>query len=363
MKVLITGGHVTPALALIDKISDHEIVFVGRKYALSSEDTLSFEYKEVLARKIRFINLETGKFNRDPTVKNFANLFKIFFGFLKGYRIVRQEKPDIVVTFGSYIAVPIAFWSYALGISVYLHEQTIIPGLANRFISFFAKKIFISFEETLRFFQKKKIFLTGNPLRESIFSTIKKPFEIKKDRPVILILGGSLGSHSINMLIKELLRKLLNKYIVIHQIGDTKEYNDFPALKKLRQELPREIRERYFVAKHFFDDEIGYVYSISDLVLSRSGANTFFELIALKKPAILVPLPWSVENEQQKHAEMFEKAGCGEIFNQKRPSSRLYFLIAKMVKNMTWYKENFKNLEKFYLKDATETIKKEIFSK
>ncbi|MBI2051275.1 UDP-N-acetylglucosamine--N-acetylmuramyl-(pentapeptide) pyrophosphoryl-undecaprenol N-acetylglucosamine transferase [Candidatus Roizmanbacteria bacterium] len=361
MKILVTGGHVTPALALLERLKDHEIVFVGRKYALESEQTLSLEYKEITRRNIRFIHLQTGRLNRLVSTATIASVLRIPFGFFQGFRIIKEERPQIILTFGSYLAVPIAFWAYLSEIPVYLHEQTSIPGKANRFIGLFAKKIFVSFPETERFFPKHKVFLTGNPIRTSVFKSKKKPTTFYKDRPVIYVTGGSLGSHGINLHLKNILPALLKKYIVIHQVGDTAKYNDYEMLLNFKEQLPERLKSFYFPKKHFLEEEIGYVYAQADVVVGRAGANTFFELISLEKPAIFIPLPWSAGKEQQKQAEIFQKEGVGEIFPQSEPSERLAVLIDTVVKNLFQYRKNFKNLRRLYKKDAADIILKEIF--
>lgn len=363
MKILITGGHVTPALALIDKLKEHEIIFVGRKYALENEQVLSLEYKEITQKNIKFIDIQTGRITRLPSARTFRNIFKIPLGFYQGFKIIKKEKPDVILSFGSYIAVPIAFWGRVFNIPIYTHEQTSIPGLANKLIGKLAKKIFISFPETSNYFNKNKTILSGNPVRESIKKIIKKPFEITKENFAIFITGGSLGSHSINFHANKIIKKLLRSSIVIHQIGDTKEYDDYSKLAALKKSLPIQLRKKYFIRKHFMENEMGYVYSIADLVIARSGANTFFELLILNKPAIFIPLPWSANKEQQKQAQIFKDAGAGEIFNQSDESERLLVLVNKVLDKLEQYRNNFKNLKYLYKQDAAEVIIKEIFRK
>lgn len=366
MKILITGGHLTPALAVIEEIKKNypeiEIIFVGRKYALDSEKTISLEFKEITKKKIIFIPLQAGRLTRIFSLKSLRSFLKIPLGFINGFFIIKNNQPDIILSFGGYLALPVVIWGYFFRIPIFTHEQTVKPGLANKVIAFFAKKIFLSFEETKKYFNQKKILVTGNPIRETIFKVDRKPFDIKKDRSVIYITGGSLGSHSINQHIKKIINKLLSKYIVIHQTGETKEYHDFEDLIDLKNRLPKKLSKNYYLVKHFFEDEIGYIYSISDLVIGRAGANTFFELINLKIPAIFIPLPWSSGREQQFHAEIFAKNNIGEIFHQIETSDKLLRLIDKMINNLIFYKKNFKKLDFSYKKNASQYIVKEIFS-
>ena len=364
MKILITGGHLAPALAIIEELKNTnpnvEIIFVGRKYALDSEKTISLEYKEIEKLKMKFIPLQAGRLTQILTLKSIRNFLRIPLGFFKAFFIINEERPDKVISFGSYLALPIVIWSAIFKIPIFTHEQTIKPGLANRLISKFAIKIFVAFDEATRYFNLKKTIICGNPVRAAVFKTIKKPFVIKKDRPVIYITGGSLGSHSINEHIKKIISQLLNDYIIVHQVGDTKEYQDFEKLEDLKKLMPGTLKNRYYLRKHFFEDEIGYIYSISDLVVGRSGANTFFELLYLATPALFIPLPWSSGREQQKHAEIFAKKGIGEIFHQIEPSDKLLRLINLMIKNKIKYKENFKKLSTLYKKNAAKIMVSQI---
>lgn len=354
MKLLVTGGHVTPAIAVIEKLSSSvEVVFVGRKYALDQEQTLSFEYKEITKRNIPFINLSAGRLNRSLSLRTFMSVAKIPWGFVRAWQILSQVNPQAVFSFGGYLAFPIAFTAWIRKIPVVTHEQTIRPGLANRLIGRFAQKVFVSFEEASRWFPKAKTQVSGNPVRSAVFKTINKPFDIKKDKPVIYITGGSLGSHSINEHVLALLDVLKKKYIVVHQVGDTKEYRDFEKLVAFED-------VNYIPRKHIADEEIGYVYKMCDVVVGRCGANTIFELIALEKPAVLIPLPWSAHQEQQHHANVLKAAGVAQVFVQSKPSAQLMDIIDEVVENQEIYKRRFSNLRTLYAAEAAQTIAREI---
>lgn len=365
MKLLITGGHLAPALALINELEkikkDVDVIFVGRKYPTDRERTLSLEYKEISKKKLSFVSIEAGRLNRVISLSSVISFLRIPYGFIQALSIINKYRPDKIMSFGGYLALPVVFWGYIFRIPIFTHEQTIRPGLANRIIGFLSKKIFVSFEEVKDNFPKNKTYVSGNPVKPSIFKINKIPFEIKKNHPVIYITGGSLGSHSINLHIKNIITSLLSDFIVIHQVGDTKEYHDYEDLLLIKNSMPKEFQERYFLVKHFFDEEIGYVYNQADLVIGRAGANTFFELLNLNKPALFIPLPWSSGREQQHHAELYIKAGCGEIFHQISPSEKLLRLIHKMNGKISYYKSNFKNLSKFYKKNVSQYLIDEIF--
>ncbi len=366
MKILITGGHVTPALAVIDRMRggpDREntsILYVGRKYALDSEDTYSLEYKEITKRNIPFISLLAGRMTRILSVRSLKNFLKTPAGFIHAFLILISEKPDAILSFGGYIALPVAVAGRVLGIPVYTHEQTIRPGLTNRIIASFSRKFFYSFPEVRDLVKVRNAVLTGNPVRPAVSEVREKPFDITKTGPVLYITGGSLGSHSINVHVRELLGELLKDYTVIHQVGAVKEYNDYEKLSRMRRSLPDDLKARYFPVEHLLDDQIGYVYSLADLVVGRSGANTFFELIQLKIPAVFIPLPWSANKEQQKHAEFFVKYGIGELFEQRENSGKLLETVRKVFKDIGRYRRNFDTLPFQIKRDAADIIIQEI---
>lgn len=360
MKLLLTGGHLAPALAVIDELKSEQykniqIVFVGRKDP-------SLEFEEVTKRSIPFIHLDAGRMSRFISIESIKGLFKAPFGFIQAFQIVKKERPDRILTFGSYIGLPIALAGFLLHIPTYTHEQTIHPGLANRIISRFAKKIYISFPESKTFFNPKKTILTGNPLRKEVTMIIKKPFSFNNVLPVIYITGGSLGSHNLNNRVYLILQDILKIANVIHQTGNVEKYKDYERFSSLQKQLPPSIRDRYIVRKHIYSDEIGYVYSMATVVVGRAGANTISELIALQKPAVLVPLPWSAHQEQQKQAHILVSNGTAELYTESEESDKLYDAIYKVLKHTSEYRHHYKNLETYNREHATETILKDVLS-
>ncbi len=363
MKILVTGGHLMPALSVIDFLTKDkkiEIIFVGRKYNLDSEESYSLEFQEVKRRRLKFIPFTAGRLKKEFSFSAIKNFFLIFVGLVYAVKIILSEKPDRILSFGSFLGFPFTFVGWLLKKPVFIHEQTLNPGFANQFGAFFAKKVFVSFPQAAKFFPQNKTIISGNPIRKEIFSIQTKPFSIEKNRPVIYVTGGSLGSHSLNEHLKKILPALLEKNIVIHQTGNVKQYDDYATFVALQKNLPAMLKKRYFLREHIYSDEIGYIYSLADLVISRSGANIFFELIALKKPAILVPLPWSSRQEQQKQAELFTSLGLGEVFSQFEKSEKLLDLINKMFSNLKSYQKSFNSLASFYKQNAAETIVRHI---
>jgi UDP-N-acetylglucosamine--N-acetylmuramyl-(pentapeptide) pyrophosphoryl-undecaprenol N-acetylglucosamine transferase len=349
MKILVTGGHITPALAVIEelrKIENIQISVVGRND--------SFEYQSIHDKNIKFIYLEPGRLTRVFTFKSLINILRFPVGIIQAIAIVHREKPDKIVSFGGYIAFSIALAAYIFGIPVYTHEQTLIPGMTNSIIARFAKKVFISFPESASYFKRKTV-LTGNPIRTNVFNILHQINIPEMKKPVIYVTGGSMGSHALNLHIENILPKLLETYTVIHQTGSVEKFNDFGRLSEKGF-------GGYFVFKHIHDNQIGYIYSISDIVVCRSGANTITELIALKKPSVLVPLPWAARDEQRAQAKFMHDKGVAEIFEQSSASETLLSEIKNVSENKEKYRHNFSKLETYYHPKAAATIAHEILS-
>lgn len=363
-KILICGGHPTPALATIDELKkkypEISLIFVGRKYAIESERTLSYEYKGCGERNIPFRELQAGRITRLITKSSLLNIVRVPYGFLQALILLLQEKPNTIISFGGYIALPIAFWGWVLQIPIYTHEQTMKPGNANKLIGFFSTKIFVAFEEVLRFFPSHKTEWIGNPVRDIIFSQNSLPFLLDESVPVLYVSGGSLGSHSINLHIFQLLDDLLPFFTIIHQTGDVKEYGDWETAQKYSQKFQKKYPNRYIPLTHVSEKEMGAVYAKSEFVIGRSGANTFFELIALQKPSLFIPLPWSANGEQKAHAEFFKMHGIGEVFDQKNKSEVLLMAIKTFHENISRYLKAFKALPLQLKRDATQTLVQKI---
>ncbi len=363
-KILICGGHPTPALAVIDELQkkypEISILFVGRKYAIESERTLSYEYKGCLDRKITFRELQAGRITRLITKSSMLNLLRVPYGFLQALLLIMKEKPDTIVSFGGYIALPIAFWGWLFQIPVFTHEQTMIPGAANKIVGFFSRKIFVAFESVIHYFPRDKTEWIGNPVREIVFSQNPISFYIDTSVPLLYVTGGSLGSHSINEHIFDLLEKLLPNFAIIHQTGDVKEYGDFEEAQKLKRKYQKIYPDRYVPVSHISDHDIGSVYKNAEFIIGRSGANTFFELIALQKPALFIPLPWSARGEQKAHADFFKEQGIGTVFDQKCNAEDLYGAIQTFHTKIHQHLEAFESLPLQLKRDATQTLVQKI---
>lgn len=317
IKVILTGGHMSPLLAVIGVLSKKaECVVIGRRKTFEEDDTESLEYKILQGKHIKFYDIKAGRMQRKLTRHTLPSLIKVPRAFFNARRILKKERPNAVLTFGGYIGLPVALAAYSLKIPVILHEQTQQAGQTNRLIGRFAKRICLSFPSSSVFFPKDRIVETGNPLRPEIF-VVNKTIKIPGTLPVLFVTGGSSGAHSINQFIEYLLPKILEHFIVIHQTGDSQTHKDFDRLIKIKNSFESPFRERYIVEKFIMPELIGWVYKTADVVLGRSGANTVSELLALKKKAILIPLPHGQKNEQLLNAKMYEESGLGIFIEQK----------------------------------------------
>lgn len=344
MRVLIVaggGGHFVPALAVSDIFpKDWEVLFIGRKYTFEGDSSLSFEYQTAKKLNIPFKTITTGRLQRKFTRHTIVSLFKIPVGFFQSIKIINKFKPDIVLSFGGYLSVPVSFAAYFLHVPIVLHEQTLHAGLANKIVAPLADKICISWKESLKYFSGTKTVLTGNPVRKEILNKHKEQLRVRKSYPVIYITGGSSGSHAFNMLVEGCLEKLLQRYIIVHQTGDAKQFNDFERLQEIKERLPLELKKRYILVKYIDPDKVIEFINQADLVVSRSGINTVTELLYLRKPSLLIPLPYGQKHEQKTNALFMKKMGFAEVADQYllTPDS-FYTLITVIIKDLDNYKK------------------------
>lgn len=324
--ILITGGHATPALAVISELKKRgytNFLWVGHKYNQHGNTEVSAEFKLVNEAGIEFQNLKAGKINRKITISNLlssiVSFFMIFVGLFQSLFIVIKNRPSIIISFGGYLAVPIVISGWLLRIKILTHEQTIVTGLANKVISKFANKVCISWESSRQYFKESKVVLTGNPIRREVFKV--ESDELIKDldpsKPTVYITGGNQGAHEINRRIFEFLPNLLQECNIIHQTGNSSVTNDFAKAKELKAELPGDLQIRYMPVDYVGANDIGSVFNKADIVFARSGANTVGELLALGKLSILMPIPWTSMDEQTKNARILEETGLGFIIIQK----------------------------------------------
>lgn len=346
MKIVIIGGHLSPALCVIDELpKTANLLYIGRKNALEGDKNNSLEFETITGLGIPFENLVTGRLQRTFTKYTIPSLFKTPYGLVRAIVILRKFKPDAVIGFGGYLSFPAVSASRILKIPIVLHEQTLKAGITNKYLSKFADKVCISYETSRKYFPKEKVVLTGNPVRKSILSPIDN-IGLSLEEPIIYITGGSVGSHQINKLVMETLPRLLEKSSVIHQTGGASKFSDFEKLQILKEGLNKGKKEKYLISKYFAPDEVGAIYKIASLVIGRSGINTVSELMAIEKPALLIPLHPSQKNEQLDNAAFFKKLGLGEVIDQKEIDPDFFLrVVHKMLKNLDKYRLKSKKAE------------------
>lgn len=364
-KIVITGGHLTPALAVIERLpkKDWDIIFIGRKYALEGEKTLSVEYKTTRKLGIPFISITAGRVQRSLTRYTLISLLKVPIGLIQSFYWLNKLKPKVILSFGSYVALPVALAGWVLRIPVVTHEQSVVSGLATKIIARFARKVCVSWPQTKEDFPEDKTVLTGNPIRKEIIkkyqvSNIK--YQISDEKlPLIYITGGNLGAHAINEIVSQILPKLLEKYRIIHQCGESETYRDFENLSSIIYHLSPDLRKRCFLTKYVGPEDIGWVLNSADLVISRAGANTVTELAVLGKPAILIPLPWVGQNEQMENARILENMRTAIILPQEKLTSQTLFQhILILIKNIDDYQANAQKAKQLVDSGAVDNLVK-----
>lgn len=361
MRIILTGGHLTPALALLPKLSDeYEILFIGRKHAFEGDEALSMEYKTLKDLGVPFKTITTGRLERRFTFYTIPSLLKVPIGFIQSLMILFQYKPRLVFSFGGYVALPVSLAAFLLGIPIVTHEQTVLGGLSNRIIAPIAKKICISFRESGKYFPAQKTILTGNPLRKELFETPKDEPTISvstKTLPLLYVTGGSSGSHSINILIEQVLETLVRKYVVIHQIGDTIAYKDFDRLCARKEKLSKKMQENYIPLRSVSASELSWIYKQAALLIGRSGANTVYEILSFGVPSLLIPLPWAGKGEQEANARLVENVGLGKMVRQEKLTPNLFLsTLDEMLSKREKFRENASKASQFVIPNADKNI-------
>jgi UDP-N-acetylglucosamine--N-acetylmuramyl-(pentapeptide) pyrophosphoryl-undecaprenol N-acetylglucosamine transferase len=319
MKILFTGGgtggHVFPLVAIAREIrriyprKDLEFYYLGPK------DELSLIY--LTQEDFNIKTIVSGKVRRYFSLENFLDiLFKIPFGFLQSFFIILKMKPDLVFSKGGSGSISVTFSARLLNIPIFIHESDAIPGLSNQETSKWAKKIFTSFPKT-EYFNPDDIKLVGNPIRSEIVNgdavVAGELFNLTFTKPIFLVIGGSQGAEAINDFILLVLNNLLKNYEIIHVCGREN-------LKQVQAEAQVVIDknlEKYYHPIGFLDEEkIKHAYKAADMIISRSGSGSIFEIAAVGKPSILVPLPTAAANHQAKNAYVYANTGAAIVMEQ-----------------------------------------------
>ena len=306
-KIILTGGgtagHVTPNIALMPRLKElgYEISYVG------SYDGIEKKLIEELG--IPYYGISSGKLRRYFDLRNFIDPFKVLRGYFQSKKLMKKLKPDIVFSKGGFVSVPVARAAAKKKIPVILHESDMTPGLANKLALPKATKICCNFPETQKNLPDGKAVVTGTPIRTELFTgdkeAAKKFCGFTDDKPVILFIGGSTGSQVINDTLSACLDELLEKYNIIHLCGKGKanKAND---------------GKNGYVQYEYIKKELADLFALSDIAISRAGANAICELLALRKPNILIPLSLAASRgDQILTAQSFEKSGYSKVIKEE----------------------------------------------
>ena len=306
-RIILTGGgtagHVTPNIALLPRLKelDYDVQYIG------SFDGIEKKLIEELS--IPYYGIASGKLRRYFDPKNFSDPFKVIKGYFQARKLMKRLKPDVIFSKGGFVAVPVVLAAKHRHIPVIIHESDMTPGLANKLSIPSADKICCNFPETLSHLPEGRAFLTGSPIRQELLSGNKlaalKFCGFTANKPVLLIIGGSLGSAAVNAAIRNILPQLLKTFQVIHLCGKDKIDE---SLKNMEG----------YVQYEYIKQELADLFALADVVVSRAGANAICELLALRKPNLLIPLSAAASRgDQILNAASFKRQGFSEVLEEE----------------------------------------------
>lgn len=306
-KIILTGGgtagHVTPNLALLPSLKErgYEIHYIGSYNGI--------ERKLIENAGIPYDGISSGKLRRYFDIKNFTDPFRVIKGYSEALRLMKKYRPDVVFSKGGFVAVPVVLAAKHYKIPAIIHESDMTPGLANKICVPSASKVCCNFPETLKYLPEEKAVLTGSPIRKELLEgdrlTGLQYTGLSAAKPIILVIGGSLGAVAINQAVRSLLPKLLETYQVIHICG--KGNMDENMIGKVG-----------YVQYEFVDAPLRHLFAAADIILSRAGANSICEILALRKPHVLIPLSAAASRgDQILNARSFEKQGFSTVLEEE----------------------------------------------
>lgn len=335
-----TAGHVTPNLALLPRLKEegYEVHYIGSYDGIERKLLEEFD--------VPYYGISSGKLRRYFDPKNFSDPFKVLKGCVEASSLLKKIKPDVVFSKGGFVAVPVVLAAKRRGIPTIIHESDMTPGLANKICIPCAAKICANFPETLKALPPEKAVLTGSPIRTELFSGNRMAglsfCGFTPDKPVLLIIGGSLGSAIVNEAVRNMLSVLLKKFQIIHLCGKG----------KLAPELEG---TQGYVQFEYIKKELCDLMAAADVVVSRAGANAICELLALRKPAVLVPLSAAASRgDQILNAASFEKQGYSYVLKEEELTGPT---LIKAVDTVYDNRETYiRAMEKSPMSNAIETI-------
>lgn len=343
-KIVLTGGgtagHVTPNIALIPELkkAGYDVHYIG------SYDGIEKKLIERLG--IPYYGISSGKLRRYIDIKNLSDPFKVIKGFAQARHLLGKIKPDVVFSKGGFVSVPVVVAAKTRKIPCIIHESDMTPGLANKICIPCATRVCTNFPETMKHIPAQKAVLTGSPIREELFHGDKekglKFCGFDNSKPVILIIGGSLGAVAVNNAVRSILPTLLEKYQVIHLCGKGKTDESL-------------LNTKGYVQYEYIQDELPDLMAAADLIISRAGANAICEILALRKPNILIPLSAEASRgDQILNAASFEKQGYSIVIQENEiTDDKLLEAVNKANKDSAKY---IKAMERSQLNNSIEKI-------
>lgn len=301
-----TGGPVTPLLAVIEKMMQtypsYNYFLIGTKFGPEKKMLAAEKFE----KECYYLSLPAGKWRRYFSINNFIDVFKIIYSFFYSFYYLIKYRPKIIISAGAYVSVPLVYAAYCFKTPIIIHQQDVLPGLANRLMAKVASEIGVSFEESLKYFNKKAS-LIGNPYRQELISKIKlrkndyfQKWNFSKDKPILLVLGGASGSVYINQLIIKVWPVIKDSWQLVHISG----YYNYQTVESSGD---------YKQFKFLSNPDLLSLISCSDLVISRAGLGTITELFALEKPAIIIPMP---NTHQENNAQYLQEKEAAIVYNQ-----------------------------------------------
>jgi len=326
-----TGGHIYPIIAITREIRK---AYAGKKklrfYYIGpkEESTLALLSQEGIRVKFIFAGKIRRYFGIKSSIQNFLDAFRTFIGIFQAFRYLFVLAPDLVFSKGGYGSFPAAFAGRILRIPIFLHESDIAPGLANRTLGKFSAEVFVSYPNTENV-NVSKMFVVGNPTRKELLEATTenahKLFKITSEKPIILILGGSQGAQRINNLILNILSQLLENFEIIHQTGP-KNFKEVKAEAEVM--MDKKLKKFYHPVPSLDEKELKHAYKICNFIISRAGSGIIFEIAAVSKPSILIPIPKSAQSHQVKNAYAYSKNGACMVIEEANLTS--YFFLSTL---------------------------------
>ena len=353
MRVIIsaggTGGHIYPALAIINKIKEmdpkSEFLYIGTHNRMEKDIVPKYG--------IPFKQIEMYGLNRKKIFNNFKTITCFVKGYYKCRKLIKEFNPDIVIGVGGYITVPVIYAAKKLGYKTFLHEQNSIPGRANQFLSNYATKIGVSFKSSVKYFPEYKTVFTGNPCSENALNSkpiSKKEVGLSSSKKLVVFVMGSLGASKVNEYIVSVMPKFDNKKYEILFITGKSDYEKIKDNK-----FPNNVKVVPYM------DNLQGLLKVTDLIVTRAGATTLSEIMALGLPSIIIPSPYVPNNHQYKNAMDLVNNNAAEIILESElEGDILVTKIDELLNDQDKVKKMKNNLSKINVKDSSTKIYKEI---